>query len=94
MNELLVHNHLKSKAQLLPRQKYLFFVHVDTIWVDTLGGKSWNLNGIAKNEKSKSGVIVEIKVSSWNHDFEENPNNQGKFYCHKTQLLGCKVISL
>ncbi|MEK6846253.1 MAG: hypothetical protein AABY26_05815 [Nanoarchaeota archaeon] len=66
---------------------------MDTIWADALGQKSWSLRNIAENEKSKSGVIVEIKVSNWNHDFEENPNNPGKFYCRKTQLLGCKAIS-
>lgn len=83
--ELLAANQLTSQDQLIPGRKYTFFIHINTIWVNSLGKKSWNMSGIARNESDKCGILVSFSRFLLS-GFEENPHEPGKYYCRKERI--------
>lgn len=90
--EFLVLNNA-SKEDLNMKQDFLFDVHKNTIWVDSeVGLKRYNIYRIADSDRSVySGIVLMLKIWFFNKDFQENPNDIGKYYCINPGVRNVKI---
>ncbi|MBS3134549.1 hypothetical protein J4214_04940 [Candidatus Woesearchaeota archaeon] len=75
------------------KQDFLFNVYKNTIWVDNeVGLKRYNIYRIADSDRSVySGIVLGLKIGFFNKDFQENPNDIGKYYCINPGVKDVKI---
>lgn len=76
-------NNVTTIRDFLSEKPYEFLIRKNTVWVDKLGAKRWNVHAYAEQKGAYAGIILLTKVTK---HFIYNPMGPGKYYCTEDHL--------